>query len=237
MPDTTNPNVDDILTNMRDTGLVWLADAADTIEQALGTSMRRSPMPGTTYTRDEWEKNRESAEALDAWIEKGGRFMNLINLFEPEEPKPDSSTFAYMTDKEHRDYIGGAVEWRGKGQPLRGWYVGTTLRGEAMLAVPWRGRGLNGANVPFDELVPLPHEPRMVIPGVTRPHVQQEPPADMLGWWATYEGERVRIANSKPIELSETCHIIFRHGRDLWVPVRNLRDWSRERDIEGADNA
>lgn len=35
MPNPTRPDLGTILADMRDTGLKWLADAADTIEQAL----------------------------------------------------------------------------------------------------------------------------------------------------------------------------------------------------------
>ncbi len=74
----------------------------------------------------------------------------------------------------------------------------------------------------------------MTIPGVTHPHVQQEPPAEMLGWWATDKELGRVLCISATQHNTNGAYITTPQGERMYLAIGDLSDWSRERDIEGA---
>lgn len=136
-------------------------------------------------------------------------------------------TFSEMRDNERADYIGGAVEVAGK----RGWYLGADSKGYRFIFFDGDCPHIEYATA--GQLTALPDEPRMVIPGVTHRPVQQEPPEDMQGWWATHcVLGRVLIGGAEPDRNGDLRAFPAGDQNYYFTQEGELTDWSRERDIE-----
>lgn len=134
-------------------------------------------------------------------------------------------TFSEMRNNERADYIGGAVEVAGK----RGWYLGADSKGYRFIFFDGDCPHIEYATA---GLTALPDEPRMVIPGVTLPHVQQNPPENATGWWATHRSEgRVQVSWDGPNDNDE-IDVFKPDTGPFYARMVELSDWSRERDIE-----
>ena len=186
-------------------------------------------MSGFNYTREEWEDAQTWAQRIIrasdgiAGYRRDNAALVLSAYAAMNLPKPPAS------DATKDDALGkvtrvtviseNGVEFERYGIFSEG----------CSLAVQDAGRTLKV----FPKNFPL-----VMVPTLNDSHVQQEPPEDMQGWWATHtEYGRVLIAYPKRDVHGEV--VSYRAGDEmgLFVCADNLTDWSRERDIEGADHA
>lgn len=187
-----------------------------------------------TYTREQlksakrWAEHYQTYKAPNEWEQSAADL--IANLPEPENDET-ARTFADMTDEERRDHTGNMVLIDG----WSCWYLGESSCGNHM-AVAFKDGKATVWHAHPDEITLLPGVTRMVIPGVTRPLVQQEPPENPAGWWATIDGERV--LGVRWADEIDAVDFYTPNGDYIFTNhVAGVSDWSRERDIEGPDNA
>lgn len=124
------------------------------------------------YTYDQWKLAQEWAEQEERDTDNGLLTDTVLGIVR-SLPEPKRPTFADVPEKEQDKYIGCAVEAYGE----RGWVVSSIDEYDYdCLVVTLHDGLLDCRSAEPYEVILLPDEPRMVIPGLTQENETKKEP-------------------------------------------------------------